>query len=239
MRYLPSLYHLSRCTKQVILFVLSAKHIDGMIPNMCHRACICMDTCAISSSITQTKTQNLHLERKRPMPLQGHGYQSFIIRILRSLSPLLCPVHFLHSSMCNTLCMRACVSLWIHVLTPIISILLWTPAACMRCAPLFLSPHTCSLWPDLWLTDHILNIRRDTCASKAVFSLSRFCFIPHLLFLCLPVVTPFSSIVYCTCVLVHVWVCERSPAAAPRLSLKCYLANQLDGGNSRWALSSI
>ena len=41
------------------------------------------------------------------------------------------------------------------------------------------------------------------------------------------------------CVCASVWVCERLPGAAPSLSLKCYLANQLDVGNSRWALSSI
>lgn len=39
-------------------------------------------------------------------------------------------------------------------------------------------------------------------------------------------------------VCISVWVCERLPGAALSLSLKCYLANQLDIENSRWALSS-
>lgn len=93
-----------------------------------------------------------------------------------------------YTAQCVTLSACVCVtlSLWIRVLTPIISSLLWTP--------LFLSSHTCSLCPDLWLTDHIFNIRRDTCVSKAVFSLSRFCFIPHLLLQCLPVVAHFPRL---------------------------------------------
>lgn len=65
---------------------------------------------------------------------------------------------------------------------------------------------------------------------KGVLSLSLASFIPLLLFL--SVFAPHLGSV-CVTVCVRVCVCEHLPAAAPSLSLKCYLATQLDVGNSR------
>ena len=90
--------------------------------------------------------------------------------------------------------------------------------------------------PILWLTDLVCTVHRfwDTLVKKHGLAFFVSCPIishPPPVFLS---VSALSLDGVC-----FPWVCERSPRAAPSLSLKCYLVIQLDAGNSRWALSSI
>lgn len=178
-----------------------------------------------SHHILKSLSQNPYRHIQTQIQLQGHRCQS-IISLIFCILLLSLQLSRTHIARC--------------VLTQVINSLFWTPAPF-------------ALWTSFSLTQtHIFSPcfvidKPYFCHPERLRHLGvKGCslplsFLPSSFTLCssfyLPPSLPPS--LSCLCMCVSVWVCESSPDSAPSLSLKCYLANQLDVGNSRWTLSSI